>query len=153
MKASNISPSIFPPVLDTLVDKTKESGYILALVKLLLHRLNSHKGVKASVTSFEATCGGGFPPSLSEIVIVAKTDGPKGVSTMAVINMYDTVIENDPKSIYDGHTPPTTVQDEYISGRAVVADGFVDEDNPRIIPFKNLEWGMLESLSNQGGIE
>lgn len=144
---NKLSADIFPPVLDKLVQKDKESGYLLSLVKLLLTRLNKVRKVKASVTNFSADCGGSFPPSLSEITIVAKVDGPNGWKIYANLDFFEMAIQNDPASLYDGHTPPATLQEEYISGRAIAVDTFEgDGEDPRVLPFITLEKNMLKGL-------
>lgn len=147
MMMNKLSSDIFPTVLNTLVQKDKESGYLLSLVELLLTRLNKVKKVKASVTYFSASCGGGFPPSLNEVTIVAKVDGPRGRKIYANLDMFEMAITNDPESIYDGRTPPAKLEKQYTSGLALAVDTFAGNgDGPRTLPFIELEKNILKEL-------
>lgn len=82
-----------PPVLDMFVNKTGESGFILALVKHFLARINTAK-IHASVTDFSVSCGGGIRAAAKTVNIIVKIDGYDRTYPF-VIGMFETAVMNE----------------------------------------------------------
>lgn len=87
-----ISPMIMPKVLLGLGNEGKASKLILQLIEKFLERVNA-TGVRASVCSFSAICGGSFAPSPENVTIAVVNDS-KMAAYKLHIDFYETGVHN-----------------------------------------------------------